>query len=339
MPYDENGLLRTSPDETLIRFSPTAIGWSGVQLFLLISGFLIHGNYLKNKEQFQLGTYVSKRFWRIYPPYLLTLLATILILEPVNYYLQDEHGQKSLITHILLIHNLFEGHIYAINPSLWSLALEAQLYILFPFFLLLRQRIGINKAFLVTVGVAVLWIFYQEFFTNGVYKNANYFSVLSLWYNWCAGALLAEKKQENKEIFLGKALYVCLVAMIIFWGSRFFRIHYYLQLPAVILFWLALMEWYLKRTTLSKNFATNTITKLGLCSYSFYLIHQPFTTKLFSLADQFTWGFLQEHSFVYTLLKTVISFTLLFVIAWILFRSVELTSIRIGQRFRKRDQF
>ena len=58
-----------------LSMSPFAFGWMGVTLFFLISGFLIHYITLKKGiDYFNLKLYFNKRFWRIYPPYLLALL-------------------------------------------------------------------------------------------------------------------------------------------------------------------------------------------------------------------------------------------------------------------------
>src|SRR5580693_8465133 len=58
----------------ILNFSPSAFGWSGVNLFLLISGFLLHLGFLSSNKPFRPIDFFSKRFWRIYPPYLLVLL-------------------------------------------------------------------------------------------------------------------------------------------------------------------------------------------------------------------------------------------------------------------------
>lgn len=61
-------------DNLYASFSPLNYGSYGVELFLVISGFLIHYNYLiRGAGRLNLNHYFSRRFWRIYPPYILVL--------------------------------------------------------------------------------------------------------------------------------------------------------------------------------------------------------------------------------------------------------------------------
>jgi peptidoglycan/LPS O-acetylase OafA/YrhL len=51
-------------------------GWTGVDLFFVLSGFLISGQLFKEidtKGSLRLKTFYIKRFFRIIPPYLFTL--------------------------------------------------------------------------------------------------------------------------------------------------------------------------------------------------------------------------------------------------------------------------
>ncbi len=58
----------------LLNVLPRSIGWGGVTLFILVSGFLLHLGYLRTQQPFSLRGFYTRRFWRVYPPYLLVLL-------------------------------------------------------------------------------------------------------------------------------------------------------------------------------------------------------------------------------------------------------------------------
>jgi len=61
--YNTNGtIIITNLKDLLLNFSPISFGWTGVELFLIISGFLIHLGYLSNKDKFNIKTFYSKRF-------------------------------------------------------------------------------------------------------------------------------------------------------------------------------------------------------------------------------------------------------------------------------------
>jgi peptidoglycan/LPS O-acetylase OafA/YrhL len=51
----------------ILNLMPTAYGWIGVQLFLIVSGFLIHFGFLSRNGSLNLVSFYSRRFWRIYP--------------------------------------------------------------------------------------------------------------------------------------------------------------------------------------------------------------------------------------------------------------------------------
>ncbi|MDQ2772566.1 MAG: acyltransferase family protein, partial [Bacteroidota bacterium] len=109
-----------SPARLALALTPGGMGTQGVTLFLVISGFLIHWGYLKSGASFRAGEFFSRRFWRIYPPYLVALLLFGFTL--------GFGGGRSLLAHLTLTHNLSDQTFATINPSFWSLALEAQLY-------------------------------------------------------------------------------------------------------------------------------------------------------------------------------------------------------------------
>ncbi len=333
--YTAEGIMRGSSRDKLIRFSPTAFGWSGVQLFLLISGYLIHRNFIKNSCVFEAGTYFSKRFWRIYPPYIITLLGIILVIGELRNYIITPLGSRDLFYHIFMVHNLKEAYIYGINPSLWSLALEVQLYLLYPLFLLVRIKWGITTAFFTSFIIAIFLLVAENYFTKGQYYNSYYFSAGALWYNWCAGALISEIHYNKKLAFKGNAGKISILTIALFWGTRFFYVHYYVMLFLAILFWASFLEWYMARTTIEKygSFGKSVIA-LGICSYSFYLIHQPLTHEIFRIYKNLSQQLNMEYLFVFGIIFMIISFFIILVVSKFLYRYVELPSIRLGARLR-----
>lgn len=118
------------------------VGWIGVQLFFVLSGFLITGILLDTQgARNYLGGFFARRSLRIFPLYFLTLVFAFVILplagvrsaslahDTANqfwlwFYLEDwatvlDHGSRTF-------------------PHYWSLAVEEQFYLVWPF--LLRGR-------------------------------------------------------------------------------------------------------------------------------------------------------------------------------------------------------
>ena len=100
--YSDKGILQGELRDLVLRFSPTAFGWMGVQLFLVISGYLIHRNYLLNGSIFNAAIFFNKRFWRIYPPYLVVLFVIITFLP---FTIFGGISIMDIISHIFLFHN------------------------------------------------------------------------------------------------------------------------------------------------------------------------------------------------------------------------------------------
>ncbi|HVG33752.1 MAG TPA: acyltransferase [Pyrinomonadaceae bacterium] len=111
-----------------------AYGWLGVEIFFVISGFVIpyalhHAGYeLKNY-----GTFVLKRIIRLDPPYLVTigLILSLYFLSAKAPALWDPTVKISatqILLHLGYV-NVFFGYQW-INPVFWTLAIEFQYYLL-----------------------------------------------------------------------------------------------------------------------------------------------------------------------------------------------------------------
>ena len=123
------------------------LSWCGVDLFFVLSGFLIAGILLDHAEAPNLlRTFYARRACRILPAYfLLLLLATLPIGGPP----QISQGQVPLISYVLFLHNFWSAAGAQVALALgacWSLAIEEQFYLGLPL-LLLRVFRGRFAAF------------------------------------------------------------------------------------------------------------------------------------------------------------------------------------------------
>jgi peptidoglycan/LPS O-acetylase OafA/YrhL len=128
--------------------------WTGVDMFFVISGFVFAPLLLGNGGDgdtkaagLQTRAFFIRRFFRIYPLYLLAVLA---------YYLNlPEAAEKTTYfwRHLLFLHTTrsFEEANY-FNPAFWSLPVEIEFYLLVPLLALL----GGSRRWLGTVFVATL---------------------------------------------------------------------------------------------------------------------------------------------------------------------------------------
>nr|WP_249199632.1 acyltransferase [Gluconobacter sp. Dm-62] len=109
------------------------IGWMGVDLFFVISGFVIALTTMRtydrspNYPQF-CKTFLTHRMARIVPLYYLTCFIFIIFIQPA--FLFSDNFSHLLGTHLLFIHNWFITDQGAINGVNWSLGAEMQFYVL-----------------------------------------------------------------------------------------------------------------------------------------------------------------------------------------------------------------
>ena len=147
-------------------FTTFAGGYVGVDVFFVISGFLITSLLLAQVQNnsFSLKHFYARRARRLFPALFAVLLACCI---PAYFLLMPEELEdfgQSLATTAIFSSNFlffseagyFEGPA-ELKPLLhtWSLAIEEQYYLLFPGFLLLVHR-GLNQRFL--AATTALWV-------------------------------------------------------------------------------------------------------------------------------------------------------------------------------------
>lgn len=145
------------PDLFIKALSIFNIGQLAVDIFIVLSGYSLMIPVIKADGQLKGGffTYMRRRATRILPPYYAALALTLLItalmnatglLSPPNY---SDFRWEVILSHVLVIHNWHPDWIHAIDPPMWSVATEWQIYFLFPLLLLpIWRRFGTLAAIL-----------------------------------------------------------------------------------------------------------------------------------------------------------------------------------------------
>jgi peptidoglycan/LPS O-acetylase OafA/YrhL len=107
-------------------------GWVGVQLFFVLSGFLITGILLDTKgDSHYFRSFYVRRVLRIFPLYYLTLIVAFLALPQImDLGVWEEHARRVQIWHWFYLMNWF-GLLYELS-HFWSLAVEEQFYLIWP---------------------------------------------------------------------------------------------------------------------------------------------------------------------------------------------------------------
>ena len=118
------------------------MGHAGVEVFFFLSGFLIYGIVMR--DRFQLGSYLSRRFWRLYPTFL-TVTAAILAVYwifPQASKLPSIALGKSLyiLSNLAMLPGVFD--IEPLTAPAWSLSYEMVFYVTLP---LIIAALGIRR--------------------------------------------------------------------------------------------------------------------------------------------------------------------------------------------------
>ncbi|WP_052195485.1 acyltransferase family protein [Deinococcus radiopugnans] len=134
-----------------------ANGYVGVQLFFVLSGFILTYTYLP-RAGWTSGQFWRARFARIYPVYFVAMLLALPIFLGVVARDGDGMGFAALTTALttFLLQAWVPQSACALNCPGWSLSAEAFFYALFPLLLLLIRGATFRKLVIVGVVAAVL---------------------------------------------------------------------------------------------------------------------------------------------------------------------------------------
>lgn len=139
---------------------PVRSGWVGVDLFLVISGFVITLSALRDHERQARGfhwRFLQRRLYRLLPLYGLTCAIYLFLVRPEVLVRPPIELGAIMVSHALFIQNMFAQTHGAINGVTWSLALEMQFYIALIIFLPWLKHLGPWRALSVLVGIAIAW--------------------------------------------------------------------------------------------------------------------------------------------------------------------------------------
>ena len=267
-------------------------GGIGVEIFFVISGFLITSLLLKEKIKHGVVSFKNfyiRRFLRIVPVAYLFLIVIIIL----NNRLKLGVPVKSFFASFLYVRNIpFKNTYDWYTAHFWSLSVEEQFYIAFPFFIVSRTNKFIIVAVLIILTLPLLNIL--GFNNVGVFYSNHIIHVFTFILIHLLGkgtaAILAGSLYSillfKKVIVIEKlrSNYYLSFILLIIGFLVFMRISFlYNDYLAVILFpvitgYIILLN--LKERNLLRNILENPIlTKIGVLSYSLYIWQQFFIQK------------------------------------------------------------
>lgn len=271
------------------------IAVNGIPLFFVISGFCIHLGQVRHGGRFQFAAFWRRRLWRLYPTYFVVLVGSIGLLlvmwaSGLGEEVLDRYPEPRLawiggdfVFHALMLHGfhpLFDQG--AGNPSLWTLAREEYLYLMYPLLLLLRARLS---WYAVATLLAALSIVMQYGLTQLVStSDANWllvFSAPALWIQWQVGVVAADayRGQIRLPAFWSQARWIpvwMFLGYLFKPGTIFLALAFFTAVNAC-----ARLE--LQGRWPATGIA-GAIARVGLWSYSLYLVHFPVQTVALAIS-------------------------------------------------------
>jgi peptidoglycan/LPS O-acetylase OafA/YrhL len=278
---------------TITDFQPFKGGFIGVDIFFVISGYLITSIILKElvtTGSFSFKHFYERRIRRILPVLLFVILISLpfawMYLIPSSFV----DFSKSILYSLGFSSNFYfhySGQVYGalagpFVPFLhtWSLSVEEQYYILFPIVLLIifkyfrKYLIHILiLGFFISLGLAD-W-------TSRNYPSTSFYFIHTRMWELLAGSILAYFEITNGHRSKNKLFRLILPTIglllighsILFFKDNMFHPSFYTLSPVL---GVCLIIWFSNKSEfVTKILSTKLFVGIGLISYSLYLWHYP----------------------------------------------------------------
>ncbi|TAL52290.1 MAG: acyltransferase [Pandoraea sp.] len=252
------------------------LGNTGVTLFLVLSGFLFTLLTDGGNKAIIYPRFLANRALRIFP------LLTVLFIGAMAVHQRDATVTGALS--FLLFSNLGKSPLFQFSNALWTVAVECQFYIMFPFLIRFAHRQGAGYL----IGLAVFWIGWRTviatlFGASFAPGDANYvyFTMLGRFDQFLIGMIAGLVHLKSPRLLrspyalgLGAVVALCCFHLISVTGSLWKNDPRCMPVSALeALLWAGLLLAYFQSRSQLPAAAGRALAALGQCSYSLYLLH------------------------------------------------------------------
>jgi len=263
---------------------PVWLGWLlyghlAVVVFIVLSGFSLALAPARRGWRLGVVNFAQRRAWRILPAYWAALTLSLVIASAVTPSLHSgPPNGRSVVVYGLLLQDVLRAPIP--NNAFWSIAVEVELYFVFPLLVLMRRRAGATVTMAaVLLPVVALGVFRPSFATaDKLTGMAPQFAPLFAAGVVAAGVVAAGARMRRMRwAWLAAAAGTPVLLVVVANGSVWTVNHYYwIDLaisPPIALVLAALAAG--QAQLLARLLTSRPLRTLGACSYSLYLIHVP----------------------------------------------------------------
>lgn len=319
----------------------TTLGGNGVDLFFILSGFLITKILLENKgSKNYFKAFYMRRILRIFPLYYLLLIITFIVLPQFQHPYLEKWKDIDQIWYWLFLSNFAiaeKGSFgHGMVDNTWSLAIEEQFYLVWPF---ISSQLSLKNLRIFSWIVILFTIIYRSYlFLNGESFVSIYVSTFTRMDNLAMGSLLATYYTNHDwEKVVAWTRYTIIPSILFFLFNIFAVIYIDLAvfgaigyIMNLVIFTTIIVLALDERPAFQKFLNINLLSKIGVYSYGIYLIHNP----LQKMIRVFLINNLDLSATFKLILLTVITLITSTVIAWVSFHFFEMKFNSLKKHFK-----
>ena len=260
-------------------------GYLGVDIFFVISGFVITSRLyeeLINTSKINFYSFYSKRIKRIFPVLFFiisTVLIFIIFFQPLDLLIGNITVYIFTILGLSNFYYLFSKKDYFDNVfedvfgHTWSLGVEEQFYLIFPFFLYILYKIFSKKNNQIFVLLIIILSGLYLTFKFSENLQLIFYSPIFRFWEFLLGCFIFifNKKYKLKNNILSILSFIILIFLLLFdiYSNNFIAISSSTLLAS------SFILFYDQKNKITYLFENKYFVKLGNISYSFYLWHLP----------------------------------------------------------------
>jgi peptidoglycan/LPS O-acetylase OafA/YrhL len=266
-----------------------AYGWIGVQLFFLLSGFVLYLPYAQGRAAesttAEVWGFYRHRASRLLPLYYFcSLICLVMNQAPPT---GGKLGAELLSIGLVLFPFVDHGFEPWLNPPLWSLGVEIWFSILFPFIVMSLRGLGAWRFLVLTIAIGcgsrALGLVWDSLpLSMGLSANLEVFAAGMLLAQWHAGT--AGRSRRMSRPALAAATGVLVIAASILAKQTGSAVPAILFIDGITLGMVLLTAGLLalRGGPLHATFANRPIQLIGMMCYSLYIWHQPVLRHVFA---------------------------------------------------------
>ena len=318
--------------------------WYGVQLFFTISGFLITYILIGNIQSGDLTrkkiikNFFIRRILRLFPIYYLFVIAFFILRNVFSIYIWKNEYNWYFFTYLQNMYFFNQGALNSSFSHLWSLGVEEQFYLVWPFILVFFNKKRLPLLFSTFISISIFtMVAFSHVPEIGVLTSSNLHTLgigalIAYFYFYKLDSNLYHKVLKYRYIALLISLSGLLFTLTIGINSLRTNILFreiFLMLTSGLIVFNSIVGW---PNNLNFFFKSKVLMQIGKISYGIYLYHWVIPPVLAIIIGKVSFlAFLQqENIFLNFILLT--SYSIL--VAYLSFYLIEIRFLKLKERFK-----